>query len=55
MNVMKSFIAVIYLSFAFTGFLFAETYIAKDVLADSSADFAVSFPAAGVPDANGWN
>ncbi|MFP6874606.1 MAG: hypothetical protein VCA55_13985, partial [Verrucomicrobiales bacterium] len=52
---MKSFFAVFCLSFVFTGFLGAETYIAKDVLADSNADFAVSFPAAGVPDANGWN
>ena len=55
MNFMKYIIFGLGISWVFTGFLFAETYIAKDVLADSSADFAVSFPAAGVPDANGWN
>ena len=52
---MKSLIYVLGLCWVFTGLLFADTYISKDVLADSKADFVRSFPAEGVPDANGWN
>ncbi len=29
--------------------------VVRETLADSNLDFVVSFPAAGVPDANGWN
>ena len=52
---MKSLIYVLGLSWVFTSLLLADTYISKDVLADSKADFVRSFPAEGVPDANGWN
>ncbi|MCP4848435.1 MAG: hypothetical protein GY899_10870, partial [Verrucomicrobiaceae bacterium] len=52
---MKSLFYVLGLSWVFASLLVADTYISKDVLADSKADFVRSFPAEGVPDANGWN
>ena len=52
---MKSFVTAFCLSFVFTGYLLADTIVKTENLADSRADFLRSFPAAGVPDANGWN